>query len=424
MQRTVVSNICLGALTILVALCTILWVPRAVTADNVSNQLSTDRRQMLALLQGKQFQKLDKLLLAKQRAYESDPAEADGWLNAFKFSQQTTSALEPLLTEWIKKAPRSYAAHFARGEYYYARAWEVRGTDYIDKVPREKIKEMDQFLKKAVTDLTRSLSLASKPLLSYTSLINIGGMQNWDRQNAEWLAAANRIDPANVLVRRAYLLMLRPQWGGSIDSMRAFVESSKHASLNKKSKNRLEADIWRAYARRERLNNNYRGAVSYYTKAIALYAEDAVAFENRGIAYSKLGELDNAVQDFNQAIKLDPDYADAYIQRAWQYRQLRKYDKALDDLNMAVQLAPNDKWAWSNRGTVLYLLGRNPEAIVDYQRAANLGEPWAQYALGEHYWRGKGISPDRDKAIHWWKKAAGNGSDEAMRALKAHGFLP
>lgn len=424
MRKAVISNAGLSVFAILVALCGFLWIPHAGAVDKAPAKQPEDGKYATTLLLGRQYQKLDKVLLARQHAYESDPTEADSWLKAFGFSQQPTPALEPLLTEWIKKSPRSYAARFARAEYYYARAWEARGTDYIDKVPPEKIKEMDQLLKEAVTDLTTSLSLASKPLLSYASLINIGGMQGWDRKNNEWLAAANQMDPTNVLVRRAYLLMLRPQWGGSLELMRAFIDAAKRAPLTGKNKNRLEADLWRAYARQERMNNNYRGAVSYYSKAIALYAEDAVAFNNRGMAYGKLNEMDNAIRDFSQAIKLDPDYADAYIQRAWQYRQLRKYDKALADLNVAVQLAPSDKWAWSNRGTVLYLLGRNPEAIVDYQRAANLGEPWAQYALGEHYWRGKGIAPDRDKAVHWWKTAAGNGSDEAMRALKAHGFLP
>ena len=42
-------------------------------------------------------------------------------------------------------------------------------------------------------------------------------------------------------------------------------------------------------------------------------------YNNRGIAYAKLGQYQRAIEDFNKAIRLKPDYADAYSNRGVAY---------------------------------------------------------------------------------------------------------
>jgi tetratricopeptide (TPR) repeat protein len=41
----------------------------------------------------------------------------------------------------------------------------------------------------------------------------------------------------------------------------------------------------------------------------------AVAFNNRGNAYSDKGDLERAIQDYDQAIRLNPQYATAFNNR-------------------------------------------------------------------------------------------------------------
>ncbi|NET62375.1 MAG: tetratricopeptide repeat protein, partial [Symploca sp. SIO2E6] len=38
-----------------------------------------------------------------------------------------------------------------------------------------------------------------------------------------------------------------------------------------------------------------------FNQALKIYPEDALAYNNRGVAYSDKGELDQAIADFNQA---------------------------------------------------------------------------------------------------------------------------
>ncbi len=61
-------------------------------------------------------------------------------------------------------------------------------------------------------------------------------------------------------------------------------------------------------------------AVVYYDQAIAIAPLYAYAYNNRGVAYIKLGRSQQrALEDFNQAIHLRPDYGDAYMNRGLIY---------------------------------------------------------------------------------------------------------
>ena len=56
-------------------------------------------------------------------------------------------------------------------------------------------------------------------------------------------------------------------------------------------------------------------AVAQYTQMIQQNPGQAVAYNNRGMAYKKKGQQDLALQDLSQAIALDPAYSDAYNTR-------------------------------------------------------------------------------------------------------------
>ena len=55
----------------------------------------------------------------------------------------------------------------------------------------------------------------------------------------------------------------------------------------------------------------------------------AVAFNNRGIAYKKRGELDRAIADYTQAIGSDPKDADAYYNRGIAYKEKGELDRSI-----------------------------------------------------------------------------------------------
>ncbi len=70
-------------------------------------------------------------------------------------------------------------------------------------------------------------------------------------------------------------------------------------------------------------------AVDLFTKSIADNPNFFMAYHNRAIAYSKLGEYDKSIEDLRKAIQLNPDYSDAYGRLGVVYEIKGNYPAAL-----------------------------------------------------------------------------------------------
>ncbi len=70
-------------------------------------------------------------------------------------------------------------------------------------------------------------------------------------------------------------------------------------------------------------------AVDLFTKSIQDNANFFMAYHNRAIAYSRLGEYDKSIEDLSKAVQLNPDYSDAYGRMGLVYEIKRNYPEAL-----------------------------------------------------------------------------------------------
>jgi len=78
----------------------------------------------------------------------------------------------------------------------------------------------------------------------------------------------------------------------------------------------------------------------------------ADAYNNRGIAYAVLNQMERAVKDYNKAIELNPNLADAYGNRGRTYKEIGNYEESARDLKKA---------------SILFLKsGRTEEAVRDF----------------------------------------------------------
>jgi len=64
------------------------------------------------------------------------------------------------------------------------------------------------------------------------------------------------------------------------------------------------------------------GAISHFTQALEYCPEDGIVRFNRGLAYTRNNQLDEALEDFRLAIRFKPGYADSYFALAISYRML------------------------------------------------------------------------------------------------------
>jgi tetratricopeptide (TPR) repeat protein len=108
-----------------------------------------------------------------------------------------------------------------------------------------------------------------------------------------------------------------------------------------------------AGANRELLDLNIENGASVRADLketdIDLKPDDADAYNNRGLAYSAMGEHDRAITDCNRAIELKPDYAEAHNNRGIAYFAKGKRDRAIADCSRAIELKPDLAQAHNNR---------------------------------------------------------------------------
>ena len=156
----------------------------------------------------------------------------------------------------------------------------------------------------------------------------------------------------------------------------------------------------------------YKQAISVYTKAIGLAPKDSVSAEayfNRGCSYVYLGKQTQAIADYTKAIKLtstpnagyhfcrgalyydkrnylqavkdfdrvielvpESEASDAYYYRGSIFHKQNNYYEAIDNFDKAIEIDPNNADAFNDRGTVYYDVGNFDSARSDWEKALEL----------------------------------------------------
>jgi tetratricopeptide (TPR) repeat protein len=107
-------------------------------------------------------------------------------------------------------------------------------------------------------------------------------------------------------------------------------------------------------------------ACTYELKADFLYANAAIAYNNRAIAYMRLGKNDLAIKDLTLALKAAPDWTLPLINRAAAYRANGQNDLADADLIALTKRGAFRAEEHLAKGQAYNDLGRYPEALAEF----------------------------------------------------------
>jgi len=120
-----------------------------------------------------------------------------------------------------------------------------------------------------------------------------------------------------------------------------------------------------------------------YTKEIRNNKSNENLYINRGIVYTKKGDLRHAIKDFNKAIDINPNSAAAYHNRAIANSCYKKYDfdKVIADLTIAVRLDPDNMESYFAMGALYYIKYNEDKNNIElYYKAEEMykksGEDW------------------------------------------------
>jgi tetratricopeptide (TPR) repeat protein len=135
---------------------------------------------------------------------------------------------------------------------------------------------------------------------------------------------------------------------------------------------------WLAEAHRLLGNMDYQEALNAYEQAILLDPSYARAYNDKGVALSRLGRYQEALNAFEQAIRLDPSYARAYNDKGAALSRLGRYQEALNAFEQAIRLDPSYARAYNDKGAALSLFGRYQEALNAFEQAILLDPSYAR----------------------------------------------
>jgi len=122
-------------------------------------------------------------------------------------------------------------------------------------------------------------------------------------------------------------------------------------------------------------------ALAWLAKTIALSPNFADAHLNRGAILIARQELHGAIAEFDRAIAIAPSSA-AFANRGSAFQKLGQLDEAHDNYQRAVELAPSDPQNHFVLSEILTQMGRHDEAIEALERTVALDKAFP-FALGK-----------------------------------------
>ncbi len=109
-----------------------------------------------------------------------------------------------------------------------------------------------------------------------------------------------------------------------------------------------------------------------FSKAVELFPQNALVFNNRGMFYQTQNRNEEAIAAFTQAIALDGNHVPAHLNRGFTRLNTGDHAGAEGDFTRAIQLKPDNAPAYALRATAELLQHKTNEALQDYLKVIEL----------------------------------------------------
>lgn len=123
----------------------------------------------------------------------------------------------------------------------------------------------------------------------------------------------------------------------------------------------------------------YEETISHLSDRIEKGESTSAVFSNRGLAYSEIGRIDEALRDFEKATQIDPSNPYPHINKADLFKRLGRLADAVESCSAAIA-AKRDVTFLRTRAYLLIDMGTLKEALSDLDEAVIL-EPGHTYTL-------------------------------------------
>jgi protein O-GlcNAc transferase len=113
-------------------------------------------------------------------------------------------------------------------------------------------------------------------------------------------------------------------------------------------------------------------AIAAFRQAIQIDPKFAYPYYGLGVALQDQGKLDDAIEAYRQAIQIDPKFAFPYNGLGNALQDQGKLDEAIEAYRQAIEIDPKDAFPYNGLGNALRDQGKLEEAIAAYQQAIQI----------------------------------------------------
>jgi len=324
-----------------------IQLPPALAFGYPPNDIHKPR--IVEMIRRREFDALDAVYGALQADVARDVKHEMRFADAFEAVHRDEPTLLASISAWVTARPRSAHARVARASYQFAAAWRRRGTAYVADTPEENIRGMTELAQRAVDDVVAALQIDSTHLIAYEVAIGVTKLAGSHELAAQLMTRGLAIHRGSYDLRRAFITMLWPRWGGSENAMVAFAEQAARDSALNPRLATLRGAVYENRANDSSLARNYAGAVRELNKAVA-FGPERMYVRGRGEAYFRLGAYEYAFADLRFAlIERSQDrvtleyYGRTLVELATRARQAIRptiLSRAIEVLELAAYLDP------------------------------------------------------------------------------------
>ncbi len=295
--------------------------------------------------------------------------------------------------ETIKLNPRNYEAFYALGKLYY----EQKNYKNADSNFSAAVKIKPDFVNALyyLANTKRRLDNHNDAIKYYKQIISIdpkfhyaySGLGEIYRFKNDYATALNYYKAAAEINNNYNYYQKMGECYKALNQSDKGIESYlKAISLNPKSNDKDRTNLVEAYeamAEIEKNRGNYENAIKYVNDGLAV-SQTSVLYYISAFSKSKLGNIDDAVNDYNKAININPKDMESYVNLSKLYNEAGKYENSITVAQKGLSIDSSQFRLYNNMADSLQKLKNFDLAVTAYQKSIDLNpsNPVIHFNLG------------------------------------------
>jgi tetratricopeptide (TPR) repeat protein len=167
----------------------------------------------------------------------------------------------------------------------------------------------------------------------------------------------------------------------------------------------------------------FSNALGSFTYALQQNPNNTIALNGEGIALSRLGREDDAIQFYDKVLALNPNSEQALNNKGLSLAHLGRFEESLQAIDKLLSINPNNLEGLATKSSIQYNLGRYQESLQTSEKALSINPNRAVFWIA----KGNALSGLKryNEAIESFDKAivlapVGSPDAEGAKQNKAH----